>query len=225
LRNIAIQLRLKLAGYNNALKADTKLEQDLASSNIDGRSGFDRLVLAPLRALAGADEPKSVLLIVVDSLDESLHVGRDERDRRDTVGGVLADVVKNNSLPSWLRIVASLRPERAAAVPLCDMRMEQLEALVEANHADVLELVRARLPAIVGATAPTDVLDADALGERARTLAQCANGNFMWATAALEQLNRGNISLDAIGSLPPGLERLYAASRQIKSLDPSEPPQ
>jgi len=51
------------------------------------------------------------------------------------------------------------------------------------------------------------------------------NGNFMWATAALEQLNRGNISLDAIGSLPPGLERLYAASRQIKSLDPSEPPQ
>jgi hypothetical protein len=202
-RNVAIQLRLRLAAYD---RADDRPERELASAQLGGPSSFQRIVLAPLRALAGDDVPKSAQLIVVDSLDESRHHGRRD-ERAPTIADLIAHAAGKDLLPSWLRIVASTRPELAVVEPFRGMRIEALSEQADANRADVSELVRARLPALVGAQLGAGVLD-----KAARTLAEKSDGNFVYATAALEQLGVSTATtLDALlATLPSTLEEVYA---------------
>jgi hypothetical protein len=213
-RNLATQLRLRLGAYDRALRADSKLKHDLANEHSDGMIGFERFVLAPLRALASADEPKSTEIIVVDSLDdlddESLDVGGDHRDA--TVAGVIALAVSYSSLPQWLRIIASSWPERAAIAPLSGMPTERLDALTELNREDVFARARARLAQELARRTPRMQLGADELDEHTLKLADASGGNLMYATTALKQLGDNKILLDEMDALPHGLEQFFAAS-------------
>jgi broad-specificity NMP kinase len=184
-------------------------KQEMAGGKLDAQSSFERTILAPLRALQAADLPDGPLLIVIDSLDESLNRTNDDRSRG-TVAGILAHAVESSGFPDWLRVLTSSRPERAIVKTLSDlgMREEKIDARVEANHADVAALARARLP-----TSTDEPLGADRLDELVGKLATASKGNFLYAVSVLKQLRGNNkISLGDFDALPPDVEKLYAKS-------------
>jgi hypothetical protein len=219
-RNLSAQLRRLLPAYDAALRTVlANAKHELAGVQLDAQSSFERTILAPLRALGEADLPvgQTPLLIVIDSLDESLQAD-DGRNGRGTVAGLVAKAVRAGSLPPWLRVIASSRQDRAAVRPLSDMGMreEHLESLGDANRQALLQFARGRLPSV-----SPRALSAEEIEVYAGKLADASRGNFLYAVAILEGLRPvatraglrpGKIALDDFDSLPDGVAELYERS-------------
>ena len=83
-----------------------ELEKLAKGQGADAASCLDKCVLAPLGKIQPPNAADGPLLLVVDSLDESLKV------EGKSIARLLAD--KLAQFPSWLRVLATSRPEVAA---------------------------------------------------------------------------------------------------------------
>jgi len=159
----------------------------------DARAAFRELIIEPVRNLAAPDH---ACLIVVDSLDEALV------QNGETVLDVLVDQVKD--LPAWLRIIATSRPEQSVLIRIRALNVFELLAERPENGDDIQHYVVTRLqtPALrerIGA-------QAEAVQKR---LAHLAEGNFLYVRLALDALEDGSLSMEALDDLSSGLVDFY----------------
>ncbi len=186
-RDFAGAIAAGLPAYAAALRAPG-LAADRAPAAIaaDPASAFERLLAIPL---AGLTPPAQPLLVVVDGLDEA---------RAGATAGAAsaADLLRDwdRRLPSWLRLLATSRPEPAALRGFENARRLQLSAADPRNLADLEAWLATHLSG--PQAAPTAAL------LRARSA-----GNFLYAREALAAF-AAEPGFDP-ASLPPGLAGLY----------------
>ena len=186
-RSLAAQLGRAVPGYAAAVRApETARLLSPAFCDADPASALEGAVFAPLASLAPPDG--GARLIVLDALDEALSTGADRQGR--AVPELLAPRLER--LPSWLRVLATSRPDPAALRGFERARRLRLDEGDERNRADLDAWLGQRLPELA-----------------ARRLGRLANGSFLYARLAVEALGRADLGFDLEG-LPPGLTSLFS---------------
>ena len=160
----------------------------------DAGSAFRELVVEPAQAIEAPPAPQ---LLIIDALDEAA--------TRSGEGGSIVDLIAAHasSLPAWLRIVATSRPEAAVISKLKALQPIELAAERAENLHDVAVYLAARLI----------VIEAVPEVERegiARALADKAAGNFLWAKMAADALEEGVFSAAEVSGIPMGLDAFYS---------------
>ena len=159
----------------------------------DASVAFRELVVEPALNTPAAERPQ---LLIIDALDEAL--------LRD--GLTIADVLLTHagSLPAWLRVVATTRPESRVLDRLRRLSTFELDTERADNRADVAALIAKRL-AEPGLAKRVD----GAATEVASRLEELAEGNFLYAKMALDALEEGTLSPTDVAQLSPGLTDYY----------------
>jgi predicted ATPase len=161
------------------------------------KDAFRELVVEPARLLP---VPASPLLVILDSLDESMRRG----------GETLLDVFVNQAddLPAWLRIIATTQPDQRVLEKVRRLRTLELRADGTENQADIATYVEARLTR-VGRDQHAAQRPSSLVAEQVLNL---ASGNFLYARMALDALESGLFKEKELGSLLPGVCEFYARS-------------
>jgi hypothetical protein len=154
---------------------------------------FRELVVEPARQLGVPERPR---LIIVDALDEAAL----------QTGETIIDVLTKQGLdlPPWLRIVATTRPESQILEQLQALSLFQLQADQPDNRRDLsgyiaMRLKRPRLAERLGAdTAKVQ-----------KALEELAQGNFLYASLALDALEEGLLLATELDRVSPGLAAFY----------------
>jgi hypothetical protein len=155
---------------------------------------FRELIVEPARALTPPGRP---LIVIVDSLDEATRVE----------GETLVDVLVNQAsdLPSWLRIVATSRPDEEVLRRIRRLHTFELTPDAADNISDVIEYINNRLKKLrLAGRLPEE--SASVVADR---LPKLANGNFLYARLALDELDEGTLSPADLKVLSPGMSDFY----------------
>jgi WD40 repeat protein len=187
--SIVGQLAVRVPGYGDAV---TSQFPEVPRAN--GTDAFRELVIEPSRRLTPPQKP---FIIVVDALDEAA------ARNGETIVDLL--VTHSSSLPRWLRLVTTARPEESLLGSIRGaLGVYELNADRRENREDLLAFVQARLSVCLpGFTPPASLRLAQQIAERAQ-------GLFLHARLILDALAEGELGPDDIEKLPPGLGRLYS---------------
>ena len=156
---------------------------------------FRELVVEPAQKLATPENP---LIVVLDSLDEAI--------RKE--GETLLDVLVNQAgdLPSWLRIVATTRPDEQVLRKIRRLNTFELRPDDADNAADVALYINNRLRQL----RLIDRLSDESVRSVTERLPRLARGNFLYARMSLDALEEGTLSVQDLGGLSPGMSDFYA---------------
>lgn len=182
------QLSSQVDGYKELVE-----QRNPAQSRSQASDAFRELVVEPLRLLPGSPDPS---LIIIDALDEAMA----------QEGETIVDILSKQAeyLPPWLRIVATTRREAGVLEKIEQHQVLDLGAERQENLDDLSEYVLKRLsePAL-----------AERIGEGSRKVAsrleEMAEGNFLYAVMALEAIAEGDIKVEDLGKMMPGLSQYY----------------
>ena len=196
-RSLAAMLSSQLEGYSAVLKGAAIVDA-LHFAETDAATVFETAIINPLHKLPQPERGRRYLLI--DALDEAL-----TRTRRPTILELLS--TRLSLLPPWLRIVATTRNEPSVLCRLGCLRAHILNAQDPRNQDDVLNFIHRRLaePGLHDKARASS----ETLSELASKLLRSSAGNFLFVTTALNAVESGEIGLDQIATLPPGLSSLY----------------
>lgn len=196
-RSLAGMLAARLEGYA-AMLEDPGIKDALERADTDPASAFEAAILSPLYEAPRPNGNRRYLLI--DALDEAL-----AHPKRPTIVEVLAARIKQ--LPPWLGIVATTRGEPGVLRQLRGLPAQALEADDPKNKDDVLAFLQLRL----GEPGLRNKVEGSGktLEEFATGLLLSSAYNFLFVTTALEAVELGQLCLDEIERLPPGLSSLY----------------
>jgi WD40 repeat protein len=201
-RSLAAMIASQLDDYAARL-ADPTVDEALSEASCarDPASAFEAGILTPLETVAAP--PGGVRYLLVDALDEALALA--DGPSRATIVDVLASRLER--LPSWLRLLATSRKERAVLDRLRGLRVLELDAHDTRNIADLDHYITERLQA----PALQERLQASGRSaeEVARILREKADGNILYVIRSLEGIERNLYGFDNLGALPPGLYGLY----------------
>jgi WD40 repeat protein/serine/threonine protein kinase len=196
-RGLAAMFCSKLDEYAAILEGPA-IARFLQCSDTDPVSAFEAAILGPLHNIRQPEPGRCYMLI--DSLDEAL-----TRIRRPTIVDVIS--TRLDRLPPWLRIIATTRNDPNVLGQLRSLPSHILSAQDPRNQDDVRRFIQSRLAEPVlhqKAKASRKVPEAVA-----NDLLKSSAGNFLFVTAALDAVENGQLSLDQIENLPPGLSSLY----------------
>jgi len=187
--NLVAQLAVRVEGFEHQVHTrHPELGREHASD------AFRELVVEPARAVAPPAQPR---LIIVDALDEAA-----TRE-----GETIVDLIASQaqSLPSWLRIVATSRPDSRLIGKLEALCPVELLAASGENARDVTEYLTQRLEAneaLATAGETKDLITAISLR---------ADGNFLYAKMAADAIDRGILQAGEIATMPPGLNGCFSS--------------
>jgi len=172
---------------------------------LSANDAFRELVVEPALRLT---RPENPLIVVLDSLDEAI--------RKE--GETLLDVLVNqaNDLPSWLRIVATTRPDEQVLRRIRLLETFELKADRTENESDVKQYIKYRL----NKSPFSDRLSEESVRLVGERLPALANGNFLYARMALDALQAGTLLPQDLGSLSPGMSDFYV--KTFSRLFPTE---
>ncbi|HUC38113.1 MAG TPA: toll/interleukin-1 receptor domain-containing protein [Acidimicrobiales bacterium] len=199
-RSVAAMLSSQLPEYAAAIERGRPLEV-LAQSDSDPESAFAHGIVTPLNNIdPPAGDPRYIL---IDALDDSI-TGAGAASGT-TILDVLHDRIEQ--LPSWLRLVATTRHERAVLERFRGVRTNSVDAHDKRNLEDVEQYLRHRLtePRLV-ALMESQHTDPDAVCSELCTL---SDGSFLYAQQALESLLVEKLQFSELAAQPPGLGKLY----------------
>jgi WD40 repeat protein len=201
-RSLAAMIASQLDEYATRL-SDPAVEEALSEASCarDPASAFEAGILTPLESVPAP--PGGVRYLLVDALDEALALA--DGPSRATIVDVLASRLER--LPSWLRLLATSRRERAVLDRLRGLRVLELEAHDPRNVSDLDRYITGRLES----PALRERLQASGRSaeEVARALRQKADGNILYVIRSLEGIERNLYGFDNLDALPPGLYGLY----------------
>lgn len=184
---VASALSQRLPGFEAALASrHPELPRERAMT------AFRELVVEP--ALS-TQPPGTTQLLVVDALDEA------RRGDGETIVDLLVEHAP--SLPPWLRIVATTRPDAEVLGRLDVLGCVTVDAESASNLADLETYVRARLEEPVLAETAKGTPD---LPER---ILEAAAGNFLYAQMALRLIESSSAETIDVSAMPAGLPGLY----------------
>jgi hypothetical protein len=189
IRTLAFQLATRLPDYRKlllTLPEIAELDRKQTAAEL-----FDYLLANPLKlTITGGRER---LLIVIDALDEAGGGGRNE----------LVEMLARHapSLPDWIGLVVTSRPESDVRAPLQGLNPFVLDTATEANRADLREYLRHEL-----APQLQPRPDADRLVEQ---ILEKSEGVFLYAERFCDDVQRGHLSLDHPDQFPQGLGGIF----------------
>lgn len=193
IRSLAWQLTTQLPPFFARLSAIPDLEE-LCSHRDLGRHGsraltlFDRLLVQPSNAIS---DPGKTLVLLIDGLDEAT------QGERNPLADFLADEAE--SLPSWLRVMVTSRPDPEVSAPLQRLTPFLLDADSAANRADVESFIDTHL---VGEGRNLDP-------SVRRTIIAYSENNWLYLEWLRIELEQGRLSLDDPQAFPAGLGGVY----------------
>ena len=196
-RSLAGMFSARLPEYTRALDCASVINS-LRRADTDPESAFEAAVLVPLHKIRQPQKNRYYLLI--DALDESL-----TRARSPTIFDVLC--TRLDRLPPWLGLIATTRNDPSVLNPLRSLRVQIITAQDPKNQDDVRRFIRCRVR-----EAPfrqKTKVDRKIAARLEHDLIRSSAGNFLFVRTALDAIESGQLSLDHIESLPPGLSSLY----------------
>jgi len=149
------------------------------------------------------EEPR---LIVVDALDEALELDPATRSKCGTIVSLLEKKAKR--LPPWLRVLATSRNNDEVLRPLRQgFTIRVIDAESADNLRDLDAFIRGRCarPALRGRIAAAGQ-EPTAFTE---TLLPKCGGKILYAVRVLDDVECGELSVDEVDELPPGMDGFY----------------
>ncbi|WP_233849333.1 DUF4062 domain-containing protein [Paraburkholderia sp. HD33-4] len=204
-KNVAAQLAASLPDYRSAVDADPDARRLLEEVQVDPGSAFERAVVGPLHAINPPNAPQALL---VDALDEALDFWMASSSSRTTIVRLLANHA--NHLPAWLRILATSRRRRDVLQPLQNaFRCATLDGEDDRNLDDIRDYVAGRCAGTK--LAPIFEEGNKSASETAAFLsdARQSGGKFLYAVRVLNDVESGDLMLDRLNDLPPGMDAFY----------------
>ncbi|MDM0054009.1 DUF4062 domain-containing protein [Variovorax sp. J22R115] len=202
-RSLAAQFAASIPGYRDLIEADTALQERLDRALTDPGSAFEGSILAPLSRLTEPDTPR---LLVIDALDEALELDTT------TVPGSCTTLVKlladkAGRFPSWLRVLATSRPNPQVLAPLSAFAAKRIDAESAGNQEDLRCYILGRCAREPLAGVLRD--DGHAVGPLADLLVERSLGKFLYAVRAMSDVENGRIGVGELVALPPGMDSFY----------------
>jgi WD40 repeat protein len=213
-RRTALEVRQDLDQVEGAVSAVEARRVVVDLRSLDWRDVQHLALLGPLDALAAADPPAR-LLLVIDALDEAMSLGRQPQDdgSRD---GLVEWLASCPPLPDTVRIVVSARDDDLLQPVRLRQAHQLKEVRVDTGTADAVSDVSAYLESALDAPVLAEVAETgrDRLIERWVAM---AGGNLQYAASLVAgvegALSRGDVDaareLAEARTVPPGLRPLY----------------
>jgi hypothetical protein len=200
-RSLAFQLATRLPDYRKLLLTLPEIAE------LDRKSGpaelFDYLLANPLKSVIDGGRERS--LIVIDALDEA----------GDATSNPLVEMLARHvpTLPRWLGLVVTGRPDSAVKTPLQGLNPFVLDAGTEENREDIRTYLRHQLAApLTGRPDSAKVVD---------LILEKSEGVFLYAERFCDDVQRGHLTLDHPEEFPQGLGGTYSQwfLRQFPDVD------
>ena len=189
IKNLAFQIAAHLPDYRKHL-LDILDVTELHNKN--AAELFDVLLVNPLRnTIAGS---RKHYLIIIDALDEASSKGLN------ALSGILARHAQ--SLPDWIGILITSRPEMDVSLPLQPLAPFILENSLESNREDIRCYLRSEL-----ASYWSKYPYADNIIER---ILEKSEGLFLYIEYFCKEITLENLSLDNSEQFPQGLAGIYS---------------
>jgi WD40 repeat protein len=160
---------------------------------------FEHGLIAALHQLPAPAE--GIRFILIDALDEALTLGDGQMD----IVTMLA--TRLGRLPPWLRIVGTTRREPEVLSRLSGLRAATINAQREDNLNDIDQFISARISSpnlaerLIACRIPKSIVQ-----EQLRAKAE---GNFLYVSQALRDIECDNYSFDRLDQLPHGIQGVY----------------
>lgn len=208
IRTLAFQLATRLPDYRKlllTLPEIAELDRKQTAAEL-----FDYLLANPLKlSITGGRER---LLIVIDALDEAGSASAQGGDGRNELVEMLARHAP--SLPDWIGLVVTSRPESDVRAPLQGLNPFVLDTATEANLTDLREYLRQEL-----APQLQHRPDADRLVEQ---ILEKSEGVFLYAERFCDDVQQNHLSLDRPEQFPQGLGGIFFQWFQRQFPDPEK---
>src|SRR3984885_1078663 len=177
-------------------------------SGLSPRKAFAAAIVEPLLSANAADEHPKRLVFVIDALDES----------HTTDGTSITDLLASaEDMPAWVRVIVTNRPNSQLFADFTDHQDLSLSSGDSGarSAAEVAEFLYGALSDLM--TDRGRQLDE----KEARLIASKAEGNFLWATLVLKELQGGDIEFEALKDTPAGLDGYYydSVKRHVRATD------
>ena len=199
IRSIAYQMATQLPVYRYALLGLMKVKGGLPLTDYSVSDLFHNLIKEPVlgASLDGGRISEGRLLIVIDALDECI----DENGQSE-----LLDLLSREfeSLPNWIGLVITSRPESAVIERFQKFGVFSLKAFSEENQRDLSVSLREWLEKRIQ-RGELEQYKADGMFHR---LLQACQGNFQYLQTLKEAIDRGIWQGDE-SHLPSGFADLY----------------
>jgi WD40 repeat protein len=199
IRSIAYQMATQLSDYRNALLGLLKVRGEQPLTDYSVSDLFHALIKEPVlgASLDGGRISEGRLLIVIDALDECIDPnGQSE----------LLDLLSREfeSLPNWIGLVMTSRPESAVIERFKKFGVFPLEAFSHENQTDLSVSLREWLNHRI----QRGELEKEKADPMFHRLIQACQGNFQYLQTLKESIDRG-IWVGDESHLPLGFADLY----------------
>ncbi len=199
IRSIAYQMATQLPVYRHALLGLMNVRGGLPLADYSVSDLFHTLIKEPLlgASLDGGRISEGRLLIVIDALDECI----DENGQSE-----LLDLLSKEfeSLPKWIGLVITSRPESAVIERFKKFGVVRLEAFSQENQQDLSVSLREWLDKRIN----RGQLETDKADQMLERLMNACQGNFQYLQTLKEAIDRGIWQGDE-SHLPLGFADLY----------------
>lgn len=187
-RSIAFQIATRLPDYRKLLLT---LPEIARLETKDASELFDYLLTNPLRTVIPSDRER--YLVVIDALDEASEAG---------LNPLVTLLARNaSSLPDWIGLVVTSRPESAVTGPLQGLKPFILDTCTESNRIDIRAYLRQKL-----AVHLQTQTDPDRIIELILTKSE---GVFLYVERFCEDLQQGHLSMEHPEQFPHGLGGIF----------------
>jgi len=237
LRSLTAQLMETVPDYGLALlntikatlEADVKIQvkqasdskirevyiENLNPSDLDKEdleNVLDILIRAPLAGLPKIYDERHKpaperAIFLIDALDVAVSTEDAAQDDEDIVT-LLAALLEDESLPSWVRLILTSRPDRRVLREFEPLQPYKLEEMSQQNLEDIRHYIQKR----VAEPAFQNQLEAAQMSSKTLVdeLTQLSMGNFRYVRFLLDDLEAGKLSLNNLAVLPESLVESYA---------------
>ncbi len=147
------------------------------------RDFFQRFLIEPLLTI---EEPENNYVFIIDGLDEIV----------DQKWGII-HLINNEfeKLPDWLKVIITSRPEPELKRKLSRISLTSLETETIKNQSDIKEMLLKQIPNLNES--------------QADIILQKSEGNMLYATEVISEIQKGKLSVDELDQFPEGLTGVY----------------
>jgi len=186
--SLVAQLHVQLPGYAKILKSRFP-EKRRNTATV----AFRELIIEPLSQLPEPSEPR---MIIIDSLDEAF------LQKGESIIDILEKQIR--SLPSWMRLVATTRPDHHILNKFDDMYLYKPSNEFKGNHEDISDYIHQRFN-----SPPLQKIIEKKPTSLTNKIETLAKGNFLYAAKVIDALETGMFTVSDIGKLTPHLSVFY----------------
>jgi hypothetical protein len=208
--NVKIQVKQASDSKIREVYIENLNPSDLEKEDLE--NVLDILIRAPLAALPKIyDERHKPApergIFLIDALDVAVSTEDAAQDDQDIVT-LLAALLEDESLPSWVRFVLTSRPDRRVLREFEPLQPYKLEEMSQQNLEDIRHYIQKRLaePAFHNQLEAAQMSSQTLVDE----LTQLSMGNFRYVRFLLDDLEAGKHSLNNLAVLPESLAETYA---------------